>query len=145
MVFHDGLCSSFYSVSKSIFFLPNMLERTKVIKRVPTVEMNPLQYRFSIWSSLGVVGRERKEKERGLERRNTQNSPTIFRNKRGELQRKTVLIFLIPVLSQSVPNFITNTSKQNNKRKIKILLYQVKRITPNILAYIFQTFFYAHV
>lgn len=93
MVFHDGLCSSFYSVSKSIFFLPNMLERTKVIKRVPTVEMNPLQYRFSIWSSLGVVGRERKEKERGLERRNTQNSPTIFRNKRGELQRKTVLIF----------------------------------------------------
>lgn len=122
LVFHDGLCSSFYSVSKSIFFLPNMLERTKVIKRVPTVEMNPLQYRFSIWSSLGVVGRERKEKERGLERRNTQNSPTIFRNKRGELQRKTVLIFLIPVLSQSVPNFITNTSKQNNKRKIKILL-----------------------
>lgn len=122
LVFHDGLCSSFYSVSKSIFFLPNMLERTKVIKRVPTVEINPLQYHFSIWSSLGVVGRERKEKERGLERRNTQNSPTIFRNKKGELQRKTVLIFLIPVLSQSVPNFITDTSKQNNKRKIKILL-----------------------
>lgn len=130
VVSHDVLSSSFSQFQRALFLTKHQEERTKIVEGVPTVKLDPLQCRFSTWPLLWVLGREREEKGRGLKRRNTQSLSTIFKMKEenlNNLKEKTALVFSSPFSHNQLPNPITNTSKQNNRKKIRILLPNKER------------------